>query len=179
MRIATPGICIALLCAGPCLAAGAGPDATSHYRDYSINAERDLPITCKPGDVQPFAGKTMSEVFGDAWPQQPEPQPADAHQGAEVLSVGRLTPPRGLEGQAGVAVIAVLVDASGKMLDAQPICVTSMAYAIAAKRALRNAHFKPAIVNGQAVTSVVAPALVFKAGKPAGDGRSSSDDSGG
>ena len=165
--------------ASPGIAAQTQQATLAHDRDYSINTERDMPIVCKPGDVQPFQGKTMAEVFGAAWPQQPEPVEASAHSSAQLVSATvRLTPPRGLESQSGVVIIAVLVDASGKMLAAEPVCLTSESYAIAARRALRTARFNPAVVNGKPVTSVVAPALRFRPGQRSGSQPASANPSG-
>ena len=163
------------------VAAPATPDPSmrAHYRDYSVNAERDMPIVCKPGDVQPFDGRTMAEVFGDAWPQQPEPINASSHQPAQLQTALRLSPPRGLESQTGAVMLAVLVDATGKVIADEPVCMTSGKYAIAARRAIRGARFSPAIVNGAPVTSVVVPALMFRPGRRGGGGQPSAEQPGG
>ncbi len=154
---------VALSCGLP---AWAQSTALSSDTDYSRAGARDLPVTCKPGDVQPFAGKTMAEVFGDAWPVTPTPVTSSTP--VEVISSGRVVPPRGLEGQFGIAVIAVLVGADGAAIAYEAICATSAPYSIAAKRALRTAAYKPATADGAAVTSVIAVPVVFRAGRGSG-----------
>jgi hypothetical protein len=146
-------------------ASPAAPPLESSHTDYTVPGARDLPVTCKAGDVQPFAGKTMAEVFGDAWPAQPVPESAAAHAPPRVVAMGKIVPPRGLEGQHAVVVLAILVAADGKMVAAEPICLSAPAYAIAAKRALRGAHFEAGRINGQPVTSVIAAAIVFRPGR--------------
>ena len=169
---------LALLLALPvCTAAEPAAATLAHDRDYSVNAERDMPIVCKPGDIQPFQGRTMSAVFGAAWPQQPDPVDASSHQAASLQSAIRLVPPRGLESQTGVVIVAVLVDQDGHALAEEPVCMTSESYSIAARRTLKGARFNPAVVNGQPVTSVATVALVFKPGRRAG-GKRASDASG-
>ena len=152
---------VALLLAS--LPAWAQEARLSSDTDYSREGARDLPVTCKPGDVQPFAGKTMGQVFGDAWPAQAVA--SKNSQPAEVVSSGRIVAPRGLEGQSAIAVIAVLVGSDGKLIANEAICMTAAPFSTAAKRALRNATFKPAEVDGAPVTSVLAVPVVFRAGR--------------
>ncbi len=155
------GIAIAAL---PASAGAEAPLASSHT-DYTVPGARELPITCKDGDMQPFAGKTMGEVFGAEWPAQATPESATAHAPPKVLKLGKIVPPRGLEGQHAAVVMAILVGADGNMIAAEPICLSAAPYAIAAKRALRGAHFEAGTINGQPVTSVIAAAIVFRPGK--------------
>ena len=157
------GLMIGALLVAGCLPAQAQQPVLSSNTDYSRAGSRDLPVTCKPGDVQPFANKTMSEVFGDAWPASPVASKLSAP--PEVLSSGRIVPPRGLEGQAATVVVAVLVGADGKSISSEAVCATTAAFSTAAKRALRNADYKPAVVDGTPVTSVIAVPVVFRAGK--------------
>ena len=155
-----------LLAGSACLAADPGDDLLATYRDYSINAERDRPIRCKPGDVERFPARTMAQVFGDAWPAQPTP--LTTHRPAEVIGPGTMVSPRGLESQFGLVTVATLVGRSGRVLQVEPICMTSASFAIAAKRAARTARYQPALVNGEPVTSVAMQVYVFRpaAGKP-------------
>lgn len=124
-------------------------------RDHSLNANRDLPITCKQGDLERVPGRTLGQVFGDAWPVQPEPASPQAHEAARVLAVQSnpaLT--RGLPPQPGLVVAAVLVDSTGKALDVVPVCATDEGYDVVTKRLLTRARYRPATVNAQPITSV-------------------------
>ena len=143
------------------------PRPLSSRVDFTVPGARDLPVTCRPGDEQPFQGKTMGEVFGAAWPVQPVPVDAKSHSRPKVLGLGKLTPPRGLEGQHAEVVMAILVGADGNALAAEPVCVSAGPFALAAKRALRGARFDAATINGQPVTSVVTAAIVFRPGRGA------------
>ena len=149
-----------ILCVGSALADDAN-QAKASAQDYSINASRDLPILCKDGDIQPFAGKTMGQVFGEAWPTQQEPSNANAHHPAQMLSVRRWSTPRGLEGQQALVVMAVLVDPQGQSIHSEIVCATSAAYFPHAKRTIRSASFAPATVNGTPITSVAIAILKF------------------
>ncbi|MCR6494864.1 energy transducer TonB [Thermomonas sp. S9] len=145
----------------------------SSNTDYSTPGARDLPVTCRRGDVQPFEGKTMGEVFGGAWPQAPAA--TASHTPPKVISSGKVIPPRGLEGKPATVVVAVLVGADGKPLAAEAVCMSDGAFAIAAKRVLRNASFEPATIDGKPVTSVLAVPISFR---PIRRGGGSGGDSG-
>jgi len=132
----------------------------SSNTDYSAPGARDLPVTCRDGDIQPFAGKSMGDVFGAAWPEVPVA--TSAHTPPKVLSHGKVIPPRGLEGKWATVVVAVLVGADGKPLASEAICMTDGAFAIAAKRVLANATFAPATVDGTPVTTVLAVPISFR-----------------
>lgn len=151
----------------------------SSNTDYSAPGARDLPVTCRGGDLQPFQGKTMAEVFGDAWP--PMPVATTAHTPPQVLTRGKVIPPRGLEGKPATVVVAVLVGADGKPLASEAVCMSDGAFAIAAKRVLRNATFAPATVDGQPVTSVLAVPISFRQVRRGGSdsGAGSAGDAGG
>jgi hypothetical protein len=162
------GVLVAL-----CVLAGA-PSAQerepSTILDYSVNANRDLPIRCWTGQLEREPGKTMGELFGDAWPLQPEPLEAEAHTGARLAS--QLTVPasvlRGLPPQDGVVVAAVLVSATGEPLKVEPLCATTKGFDVAVKRILSRARYTPAIINGQPVTSVAGVVHRFSCGQPEG-----------
>lgn len=151
-----------MLCCGVAAAAEADEPRLSSHRDFSNNAERNAPIVCKDGDISPFRGKTMADVFGDAWPEQEPPQSPGAHRPPQMLSKGRITPPRGLESQFGMVLMALLVDATGRPSATEAICMTSPGFVTAAKRAARTARFEPAIVNGKPVASVLVMPYVFR-----------------
>lgn len=165
---------LSLLLLLPLVARAADAPPLSSHVDYTVPGARDLPITCKEGDVQPAAGKTMGQLFGADWPAQPTPDSATAHVPAKVLGWGKIVPPRGLEGQHAVVVMAILVGADGKQLAAEPICLSAAPFAIAAKRALRGARFEAGSINGQPVTSVIAASVVFRLGK-SGEGNARSN----
>jgi hypothetical protein len=164
---------LACTLAGP--VAAADEARLSSNTDFSAAGARDLPVTCKRGDEQPFQGKTMAQVFGEAWPVAPAA--TASHAPPEVLTSGRLVPPRGLEGKSATVVVAVLVGADGKGIASEAVCATSSAFVTAAKRVLRSASFRPAMVDGVAVTSVAAVPIVFRAGRSRTGG--SSDSNGG
>lgn len=128
--------------------------------DYSTPGARDLPVTCRRGDLQPFEGKTMAQIFGDAWPVAPEM--TASHTPPKVVSSAKVIPPRGLEGKPATVVVAVLVGADGKPLAAEAVCISDGAFTIAAKRVLRNASFEPATIDGKPVTSVLAVPISFR-----------------
>lgn len=130
-------------------------ELTTSRRDHSLNANRDLPITCKPGDIERVPGKSMAELFGAAWPAQPEPAEPQAHAEAKMKAVGvNRSATRGLPPQPGLVVAAVLVDSNGKALDVVPVCVTDGGYDMVTKRLLMRASYQPATVNGQPIISV-------------------------
>ncbi|OGT56216.1 MAG: hypothetical protein A3E01_04960 [Gammaproteobacteria bacterium RIFCSPHIGHO2_12_FULL_63_22] len=129
----------------------------SSKRDYSDNAQRDLPVTCKEGDLERQAGKTMGQVFGADWPIQPTPSAPDSHSPADATSMGKMVWPRGLEGQRGLVVLAVLVGSDGKPLRAEPLCATANGYDRSAQRSAMGGTYKPALVDGTPITS---PAIV-------------------
>lgn len=147
----------------------------SSNTDYSTPGARDLPVTCRHGDLQPFEGKTMAQVFGDAWPAAPEM--TASHTPPKVLNSAKVIPPRGLEGKPATVVVAVLVGADGKPLAAEAVCISDGAFTIAAKRVLRNASFEPATIDGKPITSVLAVPISFRpirrGGGGSGDGSAS------
>lgn len=146
---------LALLSCMVALQARAGEAELTSRRDHSLNANRDLPITCKQGDLERVPGRTMGQVFGDAWPVQPEPVSPQAHEEARVLAIqSNPAMTRGLPPQPGLVVAAVLVDSTGKTLDVVPVCATDEGYDVVTKRLLMRARYQPATVNAQPITSV-------------------------
>ncbi len=134
--------------------------------DYSLNASRDAPIACKQGDIERFPGKTLAQVFGDNWALQPEPAPGSERIRAQMTTSVRLGGGlRGAPTQRGLVVFAVLVDASGEPLQAEVLCATTDGYDNITKRMAMRSEFKPAIINGKPVTSVVVHVQKFEKGK--------------
>lgn len=154
------GLALSLGALGLAATASAQAPRWSSNTDYSAPGARNLPIICRDGDIQPFAGKTMGEVFGAAWPEVPTT--SSAHAPPKVLSHGKVIPPRGLEGKWATVVVAVLVGADGKPLASEAVCMSDGAFAIAAKRVLANATFAPATVDGTPVTTVLAVPISFR-----------------
>lgn len=142
--------------AAPEAAPGAAPMLSSK-RDYSDNTQRDLPIACKAGDLERQAGKSLGQVFGADWPAQPTPSSPDSHSPADATAMGKMVWPRGLEGQRGLVVLAVLVGSDGKPLRAEPLCATANGYDRSAQRSAMGGSYKPALVDGKPITS---PAIV-------------------
>lgn len=140
------------------LAAGATPVAAqdlSSQRDYSDPAQRDRPIACMPGDLEGFPGKSLGQVFGDAWPAQPVPSAPGAYTKPRFLKRGRMWLPRGLWPEETINVVAILVGADGKPLRAEVICSTRQGLGMAVRRAAMDSSFAPATIDGRPVTSVL------------------------
>ena len=84
-----------------------------------------MPIVCKQGDIKRFAGRSLAQVFGDEWPVQPEPEPGSDRIAAQMTKwVRDRSRTRSAPVQSGIAVIAVLVDASGAPRQAEVLCAT-------------------------------------------------------
>jgi len=145
------------------LSAVAGAQDLSSQRDYSDPVQRDRPIACKPGDRESFAGKTLGEVFGDAWPAQPVVSSPDAHAGASMIEAGPMRWPRGLDPQDSLTVMAVLVGSDGAPLRAEILCSTRMGFDAAVRRNAMASTYAPAVVNGMPVTSVLVRVVRFNA----------------
>lgn len=130
--------------------------ALSSSLDDSPSASRDHPVTCKPGDLEPHRGRTLGEVFGADWPQQPEPAVAGAHERARVLWLPRLdrTRLRGLPIQGGLVVATVLVEPARRPLRVETLCATTAGYDTFVPRLPRQASYLPATVDGTPATSV-------------------------
>ena len=133
--------------------------------DYTLNASRDVPVGCKPGDLQRFPGQTLGQVFGADWPLQPEPSAGGERVRAQLTEVVRRPgAQRGLPAQPGRVVFAVLVDPAGKPLRAEVLCATTEGYDMAAKRLAMRASYRPAVIDGVAVTSVAIHVQNFSGG---------------
>ena len=138
-------------------------DDLSSRRDYSDNLQRDVPIACKQGDIESFPGKTLGEVFGAAWPLQPVRSSPDAHVKAHLLDPAPMRWPRGLDPQDSVTVVAVLIDASGKALQAEILCSTRMGFGTAVRRHAMASTYAPTEVDGKPITSVFVRVVRFHA----------------
>ena len=150
------------------LAPASGPaqeTALSSSLDYALEASRDHPVTCKPGDLEPRRGRSRGEVFGADWPRQPEPTGAGAQERASLVRMPRLDPARlrGLPPHGGLVVAAVLVAPDGNPLRVETLCATTAGYDTFARRFLRQAADRPAMVDGVPMTSVAIVLHRFRA----------------
>ena len=134
---------------------GVAAQELSSQRDYTDNAQRDLPIACMAGDIESHPGKSIGELFGADWPAQPEASSPEARTSAHLVEQGQLRWPRGMDFQDAIVVMAVLVGADGAPLQAEPLCATRMGLTKAVRRSLMASTYAPAVIDGQAVTSVV------------------------
>ena len=157
-----------MLCALP-MPTSAQEKEPSTILDYSLNVNRHVPVRCWKGQLERVSGKTMGDVFGDAWPPQPEPVGPDAHSRAHLKSLQvRRELLRGLPTQSGLVVVAVLVDTDGKPLKVEPLCATTGGFDKAVKRIYSHAEFVPATVNGKPVVSVAGLIQHFECGQQEG-----------
>jgi hypothetical protein len=140
-------------------ATGKGGALLASRRNYLDPAERDVPIVCKDGDFERHAGRSLGQVFGADWPVSPVPTSSVTR--ARTLEPGRMVWPRGMEGKTGLVVVAVLVDASGKPLRAEPLCANTTGFDMAARRASMDATYSPAAVDGTPVVSPVVRVIRF------------------
>ena len=155
-----------LACCAMSMRAGAQDEATwASKLDYTLNASRDKPIVCKQGDLERHPGKTLAQVFGDKWPLQPEPAAGSERVRAQALkSVRPGNALRGMPVQPGLVVYAVLVDPNGQPLQVEILCASTDGYDKFAKRIALQSEYKPAVINGSAVTSVVVHVQKFGGG---------------
>lgn len=159
MRACLPALllAVAMPLAAQDVADASAPPLSSRV-DYTRPGARDLPIRCKPADVEYFAGKTMGEVFGSAWPQVPDNARIDPPQ---ILKTAPPTWPRGLGGDHAVAVVAILIGPDGRALDAHAVCASMPAIAKPAVRAALRSVYQAARFDGLAGTSVAVRPFVF------------------
>lgn len=127
------------------------PALLSSRLDYTQAVNRDLPIRCKEGDIEYFAGKSLGEVFGHAWPTTPV---ATSHERARMAHPVAPTWPKGLGQSGAIVVVAALVDSQGKVIDARAICASTPSISKPAVRATLRSRFEPARFDGVATTSV-------------------------
>jgi hypothetical protein len=143
--------------AEPAAATDAHGPLTSQV-DVTRPGARDLPIRCVPGDVEYFAGRTLGDVFGSAWPEAP---PGARVEPARVLQSAPPTWPRGLGQAHAVAVVAILVGPDGRAIDARAICASTPAMAGPAVRAALRSVYAPALFDGVPGTGVAVRPYVF------------------
>jgi hypothetical protein len=122
-----------------------GSGTLSSRTDYARPDARDLPVRCKPGDIEYYAGKTLGDVFGAAWPAPP---PAARVARAELTQAAAPAWPKGLGQDGAIAVVAALVGADGRVLDARPLCASAPAIAKPAVRATERSLYSPARFDG-------------------------------
>lgn len=157
----TGGMVLVLTAMLPAVSAQEG-ELTSR-RDHSLNVNRDLPILCKAGDLERRPGQSMGQVFGDAWPLQPEPSVPEGHAEAKMTGIQfDQATMRGLPSQPGLVIAAVLVDRKGKALGVEPLCATDEGYDVATKRLLMRARYRPATVDGRPIISVAMVVARYK-----------------
>lgn len=133
--------------------------------DYTLNASRDAPIVCKQGDIERQPGRTLAQVFGEAWPLQPEPATGSERVAAQVVkSVRPRSAMRGMPVQPGVVVYAVLVDATGAPLQVEVLCSGTEGYDKVARRIALQSKYRPAVINGVPVISVTVDVQKFAGG---------------
>ncbi|HQW59542.1 MAG TPA: energy transducer TonB, partial [Thermomonas sp.] len=133
--------------------------------DYTLNESRDKPIVCKQGDIERHAGQTLAQVFAEKWPVQPEPLPGSERVQAQATRAIRPRGAmRGMPVQPGIVVFAVLVDENGEPVQAEVLCASTEGYDKYAMRIALQSQYKPALVNGKPVTSVVVHVQKFAGG---------------
>ena len=161
-------LCLALMLAAsavPMLAAAQEGAPWASKLDYTLNESRDKPIVCKQGDIERHAGQTLAQLFGDKWPLQPQPALDSERVPAQAVRVirprGAL---RGMPVQPGLVVFAVLVDRGGQPLQVEVLCASTDGYDKFVKRIAMQSEYKPAVINGAAVTSVVVHVQKFAGG---------------
>lgn len=138
---------------------GKGGALLASRRNYLDPAEREAPIVCKDGDLERHAGQSLAKVFGADWPVAPVP--TRSWTPARTLEPGKMVWPRGMEGKTGLVVVAVLVDASGKSLRAEPLCASIGGFDMAARRAAMSAAYSAALVDEKPVTTPIVRVIRF------------------
>jgi hypothetical protein len=157
-----------MLCALP-MPTPAQEKEPSTILDYSLNANRHVPVRCWKGQLERVSGKTMGDVFGDLWPVQPDPATPGAHARPRLKSLHVASAKlRGLPTQSGVVVAAVLVGADGKPIKVETLCATTEGFDIAVKRMYARAEFVPATVDGKPIVSVAGIVQRFSCGQKEG-----------
>ena len=127
--------------------------------DYTRPESRDVPIRCKEGDVEYFAGQSMGDVFGAAWPAVPAARVVTP---PRVVQSAPLTWPKGLGQGHAVAVVAILVGADDRAVDARAICASMPAIANPAVRAALRSTYETARFDGVPAATVVVRPFVFR-----------------
>lgn len=152
-------------CAAPMLSSAEDGATWASKLDYTLNESRDKPIVCKQGDIERQAGRTLAQVFGEKWPLQPEPVSGSERVHAQAIKVLRpRSAMRGMPVQPGIVVFAVLVDAGGQPMQVEVLCASTDGYDKFARRIALQSEYKPAVINGKAVTSVVVHVQKFAGG---------------
>ena len=160
-RALAPGL-LACLCVAPGLGVAQEGELSSR-RDHMLAVNRDLAVACKPGDLERVPGKSLGEVFGDAWPVPLEADSDAAYTGPRMASIPMdRSLMRGLPAQPALVVAAVLVDVSGKAVQVEPLCATSEGYDMVTRRLLRRASWVPATIDGKPVAAVTTAVLKYR-----------------
>ncbi len=130
------------------------PKAAAQQRDLTDPRMRDMPVRCRPGQVQHTTGRTLGEVFGADWPAAPD-VPAARRTPAQTVTLGRVQWPAGVAGTQASAVSAVLVDAQGRPLRVEVLCASAHGLEPAVKQASMQGTYRAATFDGKPATSVV------------------------
>lgn len=154
--------------------AAAGP-LLSSQRDYTDPSDRDAPITCKEGDFERQAGKSMGQLFGSDWPVAAAPT-TTAPTAVKVVELGKVVWPRGLESQSAFVVVAVLVGADGKPLKAEPLCVSAPGFEMTSRRIVMGGKYEAATVDGKPVVAPAAVLVKFQRARRTGAARAGGGD---
>ena len=128
-------------------------------RDATDPRMRDVPMRCRPGQVDVAAGRTLGQLFGAEWPAQPQ---AARRTPAQPVNLGHVDWPA-QNGQ-GMATSAVLVDAQGKPLRAKVLCASTQALVAPVEAAAMKGSYRAATFDGAAGTGVAL--VTWRVGEP-------------
>jgi hypothetical protein len=142
-------------------AAALPPAAPAARRDPTDPRMRDMPMRCKPGDVDAARGRTLGQIFGAEWPAAPA-VPAARRSAAQPLRLGRVEWPA--SGGTATAVSAVLVDAKGAPLRVQVLCASKAELVAPVERAAMQGTYRAATFDGAPATSVAI--VAWRVGTP-------------
>lgn len=130
------------------------PKAAAPQRDLTDPRMRDMPVRCRPGQVQHTTRRTLGEVFGADWPAAPD-VPAARRTPAQTVTLGSVEWPASVAGTQASAVSAVLVDAQGRPVRAEVLCASAQGLETAVKQASMQGTYRAATFDGTPATSVV------------------------
>lgn len=147
----------------PAPAPAAKPAPAAARPDPTDPKMRDMPVRCRPGQLDRAGGKTLGQLFGAQWPAAPD-VPAARRSPAQAVTLGRVDWPAE-RGQA-VATTAVLVDAQGRPLRAKVLCVSADGADAAVERAAMAGTYRPATFDGKPATGVAMVAWRLGAARP-------------
>lgn len=135
--------------------------APAARRDPTDPRMRDVPMRCKPGDVDVARGRTLGQIFGADWPAAPA-VPAEQRSAAQPMKLGRVEWPA--SGGPATAISAVLVDAKGAPIRVQVLCASKAELVAPVERAAMQGTYRAATFDGAAATSVAI--VAWRVGTP-------------